>query len=385
MHKKLMVIVPDRISDFLNKGEVTERYYNPGDLFEEVHVVLTNDDRPDPAILQKTVGRARLSVYNLPGGKGLFLRTLGWRPWLLKGWGARAVALAREIRPQLIRCHGPWLNAYAASLIKKTLGIPYVVSLHINPDEDVRRRARRFQHRLAAYAQQDIEAIGLLDADLVMPVYRPILPYLERLGVERYEVCYNVLNPAHLRAKTDYRLHEPARIVCVGRQFAEKNPDNLIRAVSELPNVHLTIVGDGSHHDYLRQVAADCGAADRVTFVRAMPNDELCEKLPDYDIFAVHTEYWELSKSVLEPLLTGLPVVINRRLGEPVPELTDDICVLVRNTVQDYKQAIVALISDAAHREQLGQAAYRHAQANWSPARTEARFVEIYRRLALAQ
>ena len=29
---------------------------------------------------------------------------------------------------------------------------------------------------------------------LVMPVYKPIVPYLDRLGVKRVKICYNVLN-----------------------------------------------------------------------------------------------------------------------------------------------------------------------------------------------
>ena len=113
-----------------------------------------------------------------------------------------------------------------------------------------------------------------------------------------------------------------------------------------------------------------------------MPNDELCRKLPEFDIFATHTEYWELSKSVLEPLLTGLPVIVNRRIGAPVPELIDDICLLVSNTVPAYRGAFERLIADHDYRERLGRAAYVHAQANWSPAATEAKFIGIYRKLA---
>ena len=48
--ERLMVLIPHALSDLVAKGEVTERYYNPGDLFREVHIVLTNDDRRPPAI-----------------------------------------------------------------------------------------------------------------------------------------------------------------------------------------------------------------------------------------------------------------------------------------------------------------------------------------------
>jgi glycosyltransferase involved in cell wall biosynthesis len=181
-----------------------------------------------------------------------------------------------------------------------------------------------------------------------------------------------------LKSKDDYRLHSPVKVISVGRQFAEKNPDNLIRAIASFENVHLTLVGDGQLHEYLKNVVNECRIDDRVEFHAAMPNDELCRILPEYDIFAVHTEYWEISKSVLEPLLTGLPVVINRRKGSPVPELTEDICMLVDNTVESYRDALVKLMTDHELREKLGRCAYRHAQENWAPAITEARFAQIY-------
>ena len=376
---RLMIIVPDKISDFVSKGEIVERYYNPGNMFGEVHLVMTNDDVPDPVALQKMVGDARLFLHNLPDSRKVFVRTLGWRPWLLGPWVERALSLAQAVRPTLIRCHGALLNTFAAASIKQKLGIPYVVSMHINPDEDVRGRARGWVKRVVTWVQQDIERIGLLNADLVMPVYRPIVPYLQRLGVTRYEVCYNSLNPTHLRRKDDYRLHDPVRVISVGRQFEDKNPENLIKAVAQLPNVRLTLVGDGPYHAHLKRVAEQCNCVDRVEFVPSLPNDELCRRLPDFDIFATHSEYWEISKSVLEPLLTGLPVVINRRLGAPVPELTDDICLLMQNTVEGYRQALQRLIADGDYRERLGRTAYTHAQTHWSPAVTEAKFVAVYR------
>jgi len=377
--KVLMVIIPDRLSEILEKGEVTDRYYNPGEVFEEVHIVMTNDDQPDISKLQQTVGAAKLVVHNVSAGKKLFIMTLGWQPLLLKLWARKLLALAEQIQPVLIRCHGAHLNTFGAAAIKKKLGIPYIVSLHINPDEDVRARAKGFLAIWVSKAQERLERIGLQSADLVMPVYRPIVPFLERLGIKNYEVCYNVLNPAYLRCKDDYALQKPIKIVSVGRQLVEKNPIHLIKAVGELNDVHLTLFGTGPIHENLKAQVRDLGIEDKITFVKAISNDALCQVLPDFDLFAVHTEYWEISKSVLEPLLTGLPIIINKRIGDPVPELTDEICVLVENSVDSYKTAIHDLITDHAKREALGRSAYTHAQSNWSPATTEAKFAQIYR------
>ncbi|OGG48160.1 MAG: hypothetical protein A3F84_23070 [Candidatus Handelsmanbacteria bacterium RIFCSPLOWO2_12_FULL_64_10] len=146
-------------------------------------------------------------------------------------------------------------------------------------------------------------------------------------------------------------------------------------------DAELTLVGDGDYHDYLRSVARECGMADRVVFHRALPNDQLCEMLPDFDIFATHTEYYEIGKSVLEPLLTGLPTVLNQRIGKPVPELQGDWVLLVENSVEGYYRALQRLLTDRAEREALGRRAYAHAQEHFAPAQTEAKVLQIYRQL----
>lgn len=379
MTRRLMVIASEWISDWINKGEVIDRYYNPGDLFDEVHLVLLNDDAPDPGALQRMGGRATVHVHNLPSARDLFLRTLGWRPALLRQSVVPVVRLAEELQPSLIRCYGAHLNAFAAREVKRHLGTPYVVSVHVNPDEDLRGRARTLRQRVTGAASVSLERVALRGADLVLPVYRPIVPYLERMGVSRYSVAYNVLNADHLVEKTDYRPGQPIRIVSVGRQFPAKDPTNILRAVAGLPQVHLDLVGDGELHGELRALSDELGLSDRVRFEPVVANDVLCQRLPTYDLFVIHTEFWELSKALLEALLCGLPVIVNRRVGQPVPELTEDLVVLVDNTELSYRSALSALLDDDSERERLGRRARALAADRWHPVVAEQRFVEHYR------
>lgn len=387
---KLLVLVPDRISDILVKGEYQPAYYNPGGVFDEVHILMTNDDRPDLAALQRTVGKASLHVHNYPDDGSLATRYFGClTPRRLHRWARGGVEIVRQIAPDMIRCHGADWNTYLASRIKAELGIPYVTSLHINPDINPVRRLR--QPRTAAERRHNafyayLEKEALCHADLVMPVYQPILPYLHRLGVNRAEVCYNILNGDSLRQKTDYALHDAPHLLYVGRLFDEKDPSNIIRAVSRLDGVRYTIVGDGPARARLEALVAELNLCDRVSFRPAVPNDDLCGMLVDADIFVVHTEYWEISKSVLEAVLTGLPVIINRRIGEPVPEFeSGGFVYLVKNTPEDYFAAIHQLLTDHAARAALGRRAYAHGQANWAPAITEAKVVGIYREILSRQ
>ncbi len=215
-----------------------------------------------------------------------------------------------------------------------------------------------------------------------MPVYEPIREYaVSSWREERVEVCYNTVNPDHLLRKENYELHQPPRLVSVGRQLAAKNPDNIIRALARLPGVELVMIGDGPAHEDLRAVASASGVSDRVRFHRSVPNDQLCRELRDSDMFVIHSEYWGIPKTVIEAMLTGLPVVLNHRQGAPVPEFQGNWLRLVANTPGDYATAIAGLLEDDGQCAALGRRAAAEADRRYVPARTEARFVEMYRSL----
>lgn len=376
----LIVIPADRISDWIRKGEVTSRYYNPGNRFSEIHLFLFNDETPDPHALQRMAGNATISIYRFPTGVRHFIETGGWNPKLLRKWCEPMIKLAEHIRPQLVRCYGAMLNAFVAREIKRRLKIPYVISLHTNFDETIRLRKMGFLRRVRDIRYQRFEDGILQEANLVMPVYLSIVDYLRHHRIDRFEVAYNFLNDTHLLEKGDYTLHSPVRLLGVGRQFDAKNPENIIRALKQIPQASLTLIGDGPYHSFLQRVVTKCGLTTRVQFRKSVPNDELCANLCHFDIFIAHSECWELSKSVLEPLLIGLPVIHNRRVGCPVPELSDEICLFVPNTPEGYAEGIHRMISDSPFREQLGKRALNISRRYWSPELTEAKYASIYDR-----
>lgn len=372
------MISADRIEDWVAKGEVIDRYFNPGDVFSEVTLLLlAPNDHPPENALKRMVGSARLEVLKSPLLRRPFFWTLGWRPPLARLITRGAATVAESVEPDVVRCYGASINAVVARELKRTRGVPYVVSLHINPLEDF-LTSKSFKSRISTRLEERLVRGVLKDADLVLPVYSSIEPYLSRLGISRYEVAYNMLNSTTLRAKAVYQLQDPPRLLSVGRQFERKNPINLIRALAMIPTATLTLVGDGPLHDQLRDEAVRSDVAGRVTFIRSLGNDELCAMLSDFDIFVTHSDYREISKSVLEALLTGLPVVLNKREGEAVPELTHDICLLVENSPEGYSRALTRLLNDQGLRERLGQSARRVALERWSPEATEQRYAELY-------
>lgn len=385
---RLLVIIPDRLSSLLTKGEIQPLYYNPDNIASEVHLLMTNDDKPEIAALQYTVGNAKLFIHNFPDDLTMPEKHFTFlTPWRLRRWARQGVELISSIAPDLIRCHGVDWNTYLASQAKTKLNIPYCLSIHINPDINPVRRflppANAEQERHNRFYEY-LEKEALIHADMVLPVYKPILPYIRRKKVseECIQVCYNVLNRDHLASKTNYEAQTPFRLICVGRLIAEKNPIQIIKALSYMPAAELTIVGDGPIRPELEQLVKKLDLTKRIYFKPSIQNNELCQLLKKQDAFVVHTEYFELNKSVLEALLTGLPVIINRRQGEQVPEYSEgDFVHFVNNTAESYFTAMNHLMVNHAAREALGRGAFAHARARWDPTITEAAYVQVYKKL----
>ncbi|MEU4216127.1 glycosyltransferase [Actinoplanes sp. NPDC026623] len=93
----------------------------------------------------------------------------------------------------------------------------------------------------------------------------------------------------------------------VGRLEPGKRFDRLIRAVGEVPEAILLLVGDGSARPALERLAAIEGVADRVTFAGAVGHAR--EMLCAMDVFASPSDEDTFGLVVLEALACGLPAL----------------------------------------------------------------------------
>ena len=378
-YRQLVVIVPEAISQWIAKGEVIDRYFNPGELFKSVHVVVCSHDAPDPAALQRLVGNAALSFEIRPLSKIRKVGSLGLQPALLRRWARRAANDLSALNASLVRCHGAYQNGLIARELKRRYGVPYVVSLHTNPDVDVRDRPGRLVERLYHRFTKRCERAVLCEANLVMPVYEAIIPYLKGMSVSNFKVHYNVINSGVIEPKRDYTLSSPVRLISVGRLYQLKNPAEIIRALILVQDAVLTVVGDGPLRQTLEALAVQLGVSERVVFAPSLPNDEVVRMLRESDVFVTHSEHWELSKSVLEAMLVGLPVVMNYRRGPGAPELALTSVVQVANTPEGYADAVLSILGSVENRERMGRSNRKVAMETWSPSITEPKFVETYR------
>ncbi|MBT7593622.1 MAG: group 1 glycosyl transferase, partial [Gemmatimonadetes bacterium] len=92
--RTLLFIIADRLSLLVNKGEMIPRYYNPGNVFTQVHLLTTSNDLVDPALVQIMVGNAMVHVHRLWSGDDRLNMAL--TPLTKGRLARRAIDLARR-------------------------------------------------------------------------------------------------------------------------------------------------------------------------------------------------------------------------------------------------------------------------------------------------
>jgi glycosyltransferase involved in cell wall biosynthesis len=148
----------------------------------------------------------------------------------------------------------------------------------------------------AVYVKKDLESTFAISPQKINVISNPV-------DVERIS-----------RAKLDGPKRYPAQgrhLVAVGRLNRQKGFDLLLKAfhhaLQEVPDLQLTIVGDGPDESYLRGMANELGVSTAVTFEGYQENPYPFMAQAD---LLVSSSRWEgLPNVVLEALACGTPVV----------------------------------------------------------------------------
>lgn len=176
-----------------------------------------------------------------------------------------------------------------------------------------------------------VEALKAQRAREVRRADRVLVPseYLRRMvtgwgaAPDRVQVIYNALpdEPAPDcspdQARVALGLAPGPLLLTAARLVPWKGIDHLLRALAAVPDVRLLIAGDGPDEARLRALAAEVGAAARVTFLGRVPRDRLGLYLRAADYLALYSGYEGLSHTILEALHAGTPVIASDKGGNP--------------------------------------------------------------------
>jgi N-acetyl-alpha-D-glucosaminyl L-malate synthase BshA len=143
----------------------------------------------------------------------------------------------------------------------------------------------------------------------------------------------------------------------------------------------LVLIGDGPDRVDLERSAADLGLSDVVHFVGEQP--DVVPWLSAADLFLLPSSQESFGMAALEAMACEVPVVASRIGG--LPEVIDDgvtgfLCEL--DDVDAMVERSVAVLTDAALRERIGQAAAQHVRTHFCEGAIVPMYEEFYKEVS---
>ncbi len=340
-HLKLCIFLTDPMIRLYNKGEIKERYYNPGNLFNQVDMISFSDRDIEADKIRIIVGDAKLKIHSVgkPNIFNLFL--------ILR----RIKRLLNIIHPDLLRAYDISLRGALTCYFSKKMNVPSVISIHNNF-----RQQRNFDKRLILQLRRPLERYSLMNCDLLICVSETLKRYAQKYAPKRIRVIYNRVDLSRFSSlsKKSQQDHEPLRLLTVARLVDQKNQECLLKAIKDL-NVKLTLIGSGPKYTRLRRMAEDLGITQKIDFIPSVPHNQIQRHYHQADLFVLATHYEGFCIPIIEAMAAGLPIVASNL--EVISELTDGCALLCENTPKDFAEAIRDLIDQPQLRSQLGKRA----------------------------
>ena len=154
-------------------------------------------------------------------------------------------------------------------------------------------------------------------------------------------------------------------LVAVGRLTAYKRFDRLIRVAARLRErapVRLVVAGAGAERDRLMSLIAEADANEWCRLAGRIDDDELAAlyRRAWVLVSASMAEGWGMT--ITEAAACGTPAVVSRVAGH-ADAVVDGETGHLAVTDDDFVAALARVVTDAAHRRRLGEAARRRAEA----------------------
>ena len=237
-------------------------------------------------------------------------------------WLRRVIA---RFDPEILHLHVPNTSVFSVLMLPSARRLPWVVHWHADIPHNSRHSGLRVGYRLYRPWEQAL----LRRARAVIatsPDYAESSAALAPWRSKIHVVPLGVSDvSAEQSAKSILWPAAPLRLLAVGRLSYFKGFDVLLRALAEVPEASLVLVGDGECGNDLRRLAKTLNIESRVNFagridMTADGNASLAAAYASADIFCLpSTERAESFGIVLvEAMRAGLPVISSAIPGSGV-------------------------------------------------------------------
>jgi glycosyltransferase involved in cell wall biosynthesis len=292
----------------------------------------------------------------------------------------RYLRLFRALRPDVVHLHNPAPTLQAAAGARLSGAACVLATRHslVSPPYD---RAAEIKFNLFAWCWLDW-VVGICEITCENLRQAPLAR--RRRIVRVYNGAAAVGNGAAAveRLPSVAGTEAEFRLLFVGRLATVKDLPTLVRAVAlaaqRVPNLRLSVVGDGPVRPELEQLAGSLGVADRISFFGQQLDTRRFFCSADALVMSSTSE--GLPMSLLQGMSLGLPAVLTDVGGmREVLGLSGGGLLTPVGDAQPMADAIVKLATDGSLREEFSRRALETYRAEFTLEQMDAAYMRLYR------
>jgi glycosyltransferase involved in cell wall biosynthesis len=283
----------------------------------------------------------------------------------------------------LIQVHGTWPAGFAAPIVSRFLGCPFVLTMHIQDDRRLLSNpsGARFHKRMIERSSA-VVTVG-------QPLSRFLKEWIKDFPLEKFR---NIPNGVDLDLVKELLETTPqnhgswGNIVSVGNLWPTKGIDLNLRALARLNKRgeawhEYTIIGEGPERPKLESLAQDLGIGAKVLFTGRLEHRETLQEIARADIFSLPSWREAFGIAYLEAMACGKPVIGCRGQGaEDIIRPEIDGMLVQPKSVEGLEGALKHLLENPDCARKLGNSGKSRTQEfTWE--RNAAQYLELYRKI----
>lgn len=253
----------------------------------------------------------------------------------------------------LIDCHYFYPDGVSATKLASELNKPITVTAR-GSDITLFPQFPKVRQKIKKTLRNMSAGIGVCQA--LVDEMKVIEPDHQPLIAIRNGVDLNLFKPADDRAQLRKKLGlENFTLLMVGNLVELKGHALVMKALEQLPEASLIIIGEGELEQELKLLAKKLNLEDRVNFVGGLQQPQLPDFYAAVDclVLASSREGW--ANVLLEAMSCGTPVVATKVWGTPEVVSKPEAGLLINRDVDSIKQGIEQFISNDIDRNKTRQ------------------------------
>jgi len=226
--------------------------------------------------------------------------------------------LADDLDFDIIHAHD-WITYSAGVQLKRYTNKPLVVHVHSLETDRVHPQSRNTVY--------EIERIGMLEADRVLPVSN----FTKRCIVNHYGIEERKIAPVYNGYDADFNfntrrtgqkfetLKREKKVLFLGRITAQKGPEFLIdtakKLFAKMDNVKIYIAGTGDLKSHLEYLVSKNKLNNKIVFTGFLNKEDVKKLLSETDAYIMPSVSEPFGLSAVEAAQFNIPCVISKQSG----------------------------------------------------------------------